>query len=160
MDRIAALADIIPPAAPPAPPPAAWWQQPVVWLVVLVAALVVLWALQWLRRSRGWRALRTAARQAVLPQTDPSQAALRLAAALRTQLPEASWPPALRQTLNVLRFALQPSAQALQQVAADIAAASEQAIRMAGWRPGRAQSAFIAALHAAAEPAAVAREPA
>jgi hypothetical protein len=160
MDRIAALADIIPPAAPPAPPPAAWWQHGAVWLVVLVAALTLVWVLLWLRRSRGWRALRTAARQAVLPQTDPSQSALRLAAALRAQLPEASWPPALRQTLAALRFAPQPSAQALQQVAADIAAASEQAIRMAAWRPARAQSAFIAALHAAAEPAAVAREPA
>ncbi|MGC8701979.1 MAG: hypothetical protein ACP5RV_03350 [Thiomonas sp.] len=160
MDRIAALADIVPPAAPPAPPPAAWWQHGAVWLVVLVAALVLVWALLWRRRSRGWRALRTAARQALQPQDHPSQAALRLAAALRAQLPEASWPPALRQTLDALRFAPQPSAQALQQVAADIAAASEQAIRMAAWRPARAQAAFIAALHAAAESAAAAREPA
>jgi len=160
MDRIAALADIIPPSAPPALPPAAWWQQGAVWLVVLVAALALFWVLLWLRRSHGWRALRTAARQALQPQDHPSQAALRLAAALRTQLPEASLPPALRQTLTALRFAPQPGAQTLQQVAADIAAASEQAIRMAGWRPARAQAAFVAALHAPAEPAAAAREPA
>lgn len=160
MDRIAALADVIAPSAPPAPPPAAWWQQGVVWLAVLVAALVVLRVLLWLRRSRGWRALRTAARQALQSQDHPAQTALRLAAALRAQLPEASWPPALRQTLDALRFAPQPHAQTLQQVAADIAAASEQAIRMAGWRPARAQAVFIAALHAAAEPAAAAREPA
>lgn len=153
MNRLAALADILPPAAPPPLPPAAWWQQSTVWLAAALVTLAVAWTLLWLRRSRRWRGLRTAARQVMQDGMAAPQAATRLAAPLRAVLPEADWPPALRQTLEALRFAplSAPDAQAaLLRLAADIEAASREAVRTAWWRPGLAQTMFTGALSATA----------
>ena len=155
MNRIAALADILPPAAPPPLPPAAWWQLPTVWLAAALVMFAVVWTLLWLRRSRRWRRLRAAALQAQHGGMHPPQAATRLAADLRAVLPEAAWPPALRQRLEALRFAplfAQDAQAELHRLAAHIAAASRLAVRAAWWRPGLPQTVFTGALHAAASP--------
>ena len=160
MDRIAALADIILPAPPPPLPPAAWWQLPAVWLAAALVALAAAWALLWLRRSRIWRRLGGAAAQVVGAPgkadaaVSTQDAAAALAAQLRAVLPEADWPPALRQTLDALRFAPQsaPDAQVeLHRLAAAIQVASRQAARPAWWRATLPQTVFACALHAAAK---------
>lgn len=159
MDRIAALADIIPPAPPPPLPPAAWWQLPAVWLAAALVALAAAWALLWLLRSRIWRRLGGAAAKVVGAPgkadaaVSTEDAATALAVHLRAVLPEADWPPALRQTLDALRFAPQsaPDAQAeLHRLASAIQVASRQAARAAWWRPTLPQAAFARALHTAA----------
>ena len=162
MDRIAALADIIPPAPPPPLPPAAWWQLPAVWLAAALVTLVVGWTLLWLHRSRRWRRLGDAAAQISLGSTKNLEAvnmahrATALAAQLRAVLPESDWPSALRLTLDTLRFAPRSATEALaalQQVAAAIQAASCQAAR-AAWRPSNpAQAVFARALRLMAEDA-------
>jgi hypothetical protein len=155
MNRIAALADILPPAAPPPLPPAAWWQLPMVGLAAALVLFAVVWVLLWRRRSRRWRNLRAAALHAMQDGMHPPQAATRLAAGLRAALPEAAWPPVLRQRLEALRFAPLPAQEAqteLHRLAAHIAAASRLAVRAAWWRPDLPQTVFTGALHAAASP--------
>ncbi|MGC9162545.1 MAG: hypothetical protein ACP5F9_03225 [Thiomonas sp.] len=155
MDRIAALADILPPAAPPPAPPPPWWVEPSVWLAAALVAILVGWTLLWLRRSRGWRALRAAAKQAMQPAGGTAPAAARLAACLRALLPETDWPLELRARLDALRFAPLTEAQArvqLQQLATELAAASAQAARAAWWRPVRATVVLCTARPAGAQP--------
>lgn len=155
MDRIAALADILPPAPPPPAPPSPWWTQPAVWLVAAFVAIFVGWMLLWLRRSRGWRALRAAAKQALQSGGKTASAAAELAACLRALLPETDWPLELRARLDALRFAPLSDAQArmqLQQLASELAAASAQALRTAWWQPVRAAAVLRAARHAGAKP--------
>ena len=162
MDRIAALADIIPPAPPPPLPPAAWWQLPAVWLAAALVTLVVGWTLLWLHRSRRWRRLGDAAAQISLGSTKNLEAvsmahrATALAAQLRAVLPESDWPSALRLTLDTLRFAPWPVTEALaalQQTATAIQAASRQAAH-AAWRPANpARAVFARALRLMAEDA-------
>ena len=156
MDRIAALADILPPAPPPPLPPAPWWQGPTAWLLAAFALMMLAWVLLWLRRSRRWRALHAAARQAARADCTPQQAATLLAAQLHSVLPEADWQQTLRGPFDTLRFAptggnqtVAQAGQLLRGVARAVEQASRRAARSA-WR-GRAQAhaAFVRSLCAA-----------
>ena len=110
MDRLAALADILPPL-PPAPlPPAPWWQTPLPWLALVFVLAVCVWVLLGWRRGRTWRLLRAQARavwqrETQVPQT--TQLATLLAAQLRsTQHPEAYARRLLRMALSCAMPAL------------------------------------------------------
>ena len=163
MDRLAALADILPPL-PPAPlPPASWWQTPQPWLALVVVLAVCVWVLLGWRRGRVWRLLRAQAR-AVLqretqgPQTSQltteltTQLATLLAAQLRLALPEADWPQPLRTVFDALRFA-PASAETpitLKAAAQTLESAATQALRAAWWGRARAHAAFVHSLQHAA----------
>lgn len=159
MDRLAALADILPPL-PPAPlPPAPWWQTPQPWLALTVALALCAWAVLGWRRGRVWRLLRAQARGVLQRETQGPQTpqlttelATHLAAQLRLVLPEADWPQPLRTAFDALRFA-PASAEAssvLKTTAQTLETAATQALRAAWWGKPRAQAAFAHNLQHAA----------
>ena len=163
MDRLAALADILPPL-PPAPlPPAPWWQTPQPWLALVVALVLCAWVVLGWRRGRTWRLLRAQAR-AVLqretqgPQTTQlatelaTQLATHLAAQLRLVLPEAGWPQPLRTAFDALRFAPASAETSidLKAAAQTLESAATQALRAAWWGRARAHAAFVHSLQHAA----------
>lgn len=153
MDRVAALADIVPPVAPPAVPPAGWWLLP--WFGIALLAALVLWAGIWRRRSRPWRRLRIAARRARRDEGDADAAAraVELAAALRCALPEADWPQGLRRRLDDLRYAPATEAQSrrdLRALGAQLEPAAARAAAAAAVSSRRARSAFTRRCSAAA----------
>ncbi|CAZ87691.1 conserved hypothetical protein [Thiomonas arsenitoxydans] len=163
MDRLAALADILPPL-PPAPlPPAPWWQTPLPWLALVFALALCVWVLLGWRRGRVWRLLRAQAR-AVLqretqgPQTSQltteltTQLATHLAAQLRLALPEAGWPQPLRTAFDALRFAPASAETSitLKAAAQTLESAATQALRAAWWGRARAYAAFVHSLQHAA----------
>ena len=147
MDRLAALADILPPPPPPPLPPLPWWQTPT-WAWALAAlSLLLIWAalswrrrLVWARLQRQARAARASA--AVVPT------ATQLAAALRRQWPEADWPQRLQSHFDTLRFAAEADAALLQQVAAGVEQASARAARAAWWSRAAARRRFVQSLRA------------
>ena len=144
MDRLAALADILPPL-PPAPlPPAPWWQGPQLWLVLAVALAVCVWmGVGWLR-GRAWRRLRAQARAVLRDGLPAQQAATQLAAQLREVWPESDWPPPLCGTFDGLRFAPETAETSilLHATAQRLESAATQAMR-AIWRGrARAKAAF------------------
>lgn len=159
MDRLAALADILPPL-PPAPlPPAPWWQTPQSWLALTVVMALCAWAVLGWRRGRVWRRLRAQARGVLQRETQGPQTpqlttelATHLAAQLRLVLPEAGWPQPLRTAFDALRFA-PASAEApitLKAAAQTLESAATQALRAAWWGRARAHAAFVHSLQHAA----------
>ncbi|WP_079416386.1 hypothetical protein [Thiomonas intermedia] len=156
MDRLAALADILPPQ-PPAPlPPLPWWQMPWAGWALAAALLFVAWGVLAWRRTRVWTRLQ---RQAHAVRTDSAataesaataSAATQLAAALREQWPESDWPQTMRTPLDDLRFAPRPDAARLRLIALGVERASARAARAAWWSPARAQRRFVQTLRAAA----------
>ncbi|OYV29742.1 MAG: hypothetical protein B7Z79_09555 [Thiomonas sp. 20-64-9] len=163
MDRLAALADILPPL-PPAPlPPAPWWQTPQPWLALVFAPALCVWVVLGWGRGRTWRLLRAQAR-AVLqretqgPQTTQlatelaTQLATHLAAQLRLALPEADWPQPLRTAFDALRFAPASAETSidLKAAAQTLESAATQALRAAWWGRARAHAAFVHSLQHAA----------
>ncbi|WP_449369455.1 hypothetical protein [Thiomonas sp.] len=144
MDRLAALADILPPL-PPAPlPPAPWWQAPQLWLgLAVVLAVCVGMGLAWMR-GRAWRRLRAQARAAQGGVLPASQTAVQLAAQLRVFWPEADWPPSLRVDFDRLRFAHESAetASLLHATAQRLEFAATPALRAAWLSRTRAQTAF------------------
>ncbi len=145
MDRVAALADIVPPSPPAAVAVAPWWQHPAVALVLIVA--VALLAAAWARRSRRWRRLRASVRGACRAGGGAvPDRAVALAAALRAALPEADWPQALRGALDRLRYASAAEPQASRRLAAlsaTVDSAATRAIAASALSPRRARAAFL-----------------
>lgn len=160
MDRLAALADILPPL-PPAPlPPAPWWQTPQPWLGLAVALAVCVWVVLGWRRGRVWRRLQTQARAVLQRETQGPQTsqlathlATHLAAQLRLALPEADWPQPLRTDFDALRFAPASAETSitLKAAAQTLESAATQALRTAWWGRARAHAAFVQSLQHAAE---------
>lgn len=155
MDRLAALADILPPL-PPAPlPPAPWWQTPLPWLALAVVLAVCVWVVLGWRRGRVWWLLRAQARAVLQRETQgpqTTQLATHLAAQLRLALPEAEWPQPLRTAFDALRFA-PASAETpitLKAAAQTLESAATQALRAAWWGRARAHAAFVHSLQHAA----------
>jgi hypothetical protein len=156
MDRLAALADILPPL-PPAPlPPAPWWQTPLPWLALAVALAVCVWLVLGWRRGRVWRRLQAHARAALQCETQGPQTsqlathmathlATHLAAQLRLALPEDDWPQPLRTAFDALRFAPASAETSitLKAAAQTLESAATQALRAAWWGRARAQAAFV-----------------
>jgi hypothetical protein len=163
MDRLAALADILPPL-PPAPlPPALWWQTPLPWLALVFALALCAWVVLGWRRGRTWRLLRAQARavwqrETQGPQTTQlatelaTQLATHLAAQLRLALPEAGWPQPLRTAFDALRFAPASAETSidLKAAAQTLESAATQALRAAWWGRARAHAAFVHSLQHAA----------
>ena len=153
MDRLAALADILPPP-PPAPlPPLPWWQMPWVGWALAAALLIVAWGVLGWRRRRAWTRLQHQARAARAQGAAPAPAATQLAAAVRLLWPESDWPQTLRTHLDDLRFAPRPDAARLRQIALGVETAGARAARAAWWSRARAQRRFVQTLRAAAEEA-------
>lgn len=146
MDRLAALADILPPP-PPAPLP--WWQMPWVGWALAAALLLVAWGVLGWRRRRVWTRLQRQARAVRTESAAPASAATQLAAALRLLWPETDWPQTMRTRLDELRFAPRPDAARLRQIALGVESASARAARAAWWSRVRAQRRFVQTLRAA-----------
>lgn len=159
MDRLAALADILPPP-PPAPlPPAPWWQTPLPWLALVFALALCVWVVLGWRRGRTWRLLRAQARAVLQRETQGPQTtrlttelATHLAAQLRLVLPETDWPQPLRTAFDALRFApaSAETSVTLKAAAQTLESAATQALRAAWWGRARAQAAFARSLQHAA----------
>lgn len=149
MDRLAALADILPPP-PPAPLPALpWWQMPWVGWALAAVLLLVAWGVLGWRRRRVWTRLQRQARSVRTDDADTASAATQLAAALRLLWPESDWPQTMRTRLDELRFAPRPDAARLRQIALGVESASARAARAAWWSRVRAQRHFVQTLRAA-----------
>ena len=138
MDRLAALADILPPLPPALLPPVPWWQAPQPWLGLAVALAACAWAALGWRRGRTWRRLRAQARAVLRDGADGSQATqlgTHLAAQLRLVLPEADWPQPLRTAFDALRFAPVTAETSIGLMAAArmLESAAAQALR-AAWK--------------------------
>lgn len=130
MDRLAALADIIPPQ-PPAPlPPLPWWQMPEAWWGLAALLLLLAWgALGW-RRRRVWTQLQCQARAA---QAADAAAAAAAAAAVA---------PGVMQPSTTQQFGTQQSATqhtATQQTATQLAATLRPLWPEADWPPSLRQ---------------------
>jgi len=154
MDRLAALADILPPPHPAPLPSTPWWQQPGLAWALAAALLLTAWAVVGWRRRRVWTQLRRHARRVRSGSAPAAPAATQLAAALRQRWPETAWPSALRNGLDDLRFAPRPDAARLRQLALAVEAACARAARAAWWSHARAQRCFEQTLHAALQEAA------
>lgn len=155
MDRVAALADILPPLPPDATAAASPWAQPwaIPGLVLLLGA--ALWAALWWRRARPWRAVAAAAHAAVSDAPSPAMQAAAIAAALRPALPDGDWPATLRERLDALRYRDLPAeraAEELQALGRATAHATRAAWRAAALSPRRARTAFIRAWEREAQP--------
>lgn len=146
MDRLAALADILPPP-PPAPlPPLPWWQMPWAGWALAAVLLLVAWGVLGWRRTRGWTRLQGQARAVRTESAATASAATQLAAALRELWPETDWPQTMRTHLDDLRFAPRPDAARLRQIALGVEAAGARAARAAWWSRARAQRRFVQTL--------------
>ena len=148
MDRLAALADILPPPPPPPLPPLPWWQMPALAWALAALSLLLIWAALGWRRRRAWARLQRQARAAQAAAAAVAPTATQLAAALRRQWPEADWPQPLQSHFDTLRFAAEADAALLRQVAAGVEQASARAGRAAWWSRAAARRRFVQSLRA------------
>ncbi|MEW6561344.1 MAG: hypothetical protein AB1412_14255 [Pseudomonadota bacterium] len=143
MDRLAALADILPPPTPAPLPPLPWWQMPWVAWSLLAVLLLLTWALLAWRRGKRWRQLCARARAVQGDGVATASAAVELATSVRRCWPEAEWPQTLRANFDALRFAPRPDPALLRLVARGVQTAAARAARAAWWSRASAQRRYV-----------------